>query len=333
MGTSLAGEAHAQPASPACGSTGRPWIAVHAAADLPRTVNGFVDLLRAELASRGIDLCTETPEAGAAAPIATIDLSTSPDEVTLGVEVHDAVTEKHVSREVRLRGVPPDSRPLTIALAADELLRASWAELALRSVPPPPRPVPVEVTRTVRESVAPVAAPPAAQPRVLLGVDGAFEHFASGTSLYGVDARFAAWLVPRFAVSLRVGLRSGTEIDAADGEVQTAAWLAGVGAQVTLTPPELLRWGIDAVAHFDVEHVSFTPTPGPSAVGTPASYFTLVTGLGAQAWLRVFSTLRVGAQAVALLPLRPVEAADNNVAIAGVSGVGIGALLGVWSTL
>ena len=333
LGTSLAGAANAQPASPTCGSTGRPWVEITAPADASRTVRSSVDLLRAELASRGIDLCTEIPVSGGPAPVATIELSSSPSEVSLDVEVHDAMTAKHVGREVSLRGIPPDGRPLTIALAADELLRASWAELALRSAPPPPRPVPVEVTRTVRESVAPVVAPAPSQPRVLLGVDAAFEHFTSGASLYGPDVRFAAWIVPRLAATLHLGLRSGSVIGAADGEVQPEAWLAGVGAQLTVTPPELLRWGIDAVARFDVEHVSFTPTPVASAVGTSGSDFALVAGLGAQTWLRLFPTLRVGAQVVALLPLRSVVPTDAKVDIAGVSGSGVGAMLGVWSTL
>jgi hypothetical protein len=168
---------------------------------------------------------------------------------------------------------------------------------------------------------------------VLLGVDGAFEHFASGSSFYGADARFAAWLIPRLAATFRGGLRSGSAIGATDGEVRPEAWLAGVGAEVGVTPPELLRWGLEAIARFDVEHVSFTPTPRASAVGAPLSDFALVAGLGAQAWLRILPTLRLGVQAVALLPVRPVEATDAHVEIAGVSGAGIGALFGVWSTL
>jgi hypothetical protein len=308
-------------------------VAVHAPADLPRNVKGFVALLRAELASRGIDLCAETSGAAASAPMATIDVSSAPDEVTLGVEVRDAVTAKHVSRDVSLGGVPSDSRSLTIALAADELLRASWAELALRDAPPPPHPVPAEVTKAVRESVVAASATTASPPHVLLGVDGAFEHFASGASLYGADARFAAWLLPRLAATLRVGLRSGSVLDAADGLVRPDAWLAGIGAQVGVTPPELLRWGIDAVARVDVEHVSFTPTPRGTAVGTSDGDFALVGALGVQAWLRLFPTLRLGAQIAALLPLRPVEATDAHVEVAGVSGAGIGAQIGLWSTL
>jgi hypothetical protein len=260
-------------------------------------------------------------------------VSSSPDEVTLAVDVHDAVTAKHVSRDVGLGPVPADSRPLTIALAADELLRASWAELALRSAPAPSRPVPPEVARTVRESVAAPPAPAPSPPRVLLGVDAAFEHYAAGTTLYGADARFAAWIVPRLAATLRAGLRSGTVVDAPDGQVQPEAWLAGVGVQVGITPPELRRWGVDAIARFDVEHVGFTPTPHASAVGVSGSAFALVAGLGAQAWLHILPTLRLGAQAVALLPVRPVDATDAGVEIMGVSGAGIGAQLGLWSTL
>lgn len=325
----------AQPsAAAACGTASRPWVAVHAPAELPGSVRGFVDLLRAELASRGIDLCAETSEgAAAAAPIATIDVASSPDEVTLSVEVHDAVTAKHVSRDVSLGGVPADSRPLTVALAADELLRASWAELALRRAPPTARPVPPEVTQTVRESVASSPTPPPAPPRVLLGVDAALERFASGTTFYGADASFAAWIVPRVAASLHAGLRSGAVIHASDGQVQPEGWLAGVGAQVGMTPPGMLRWGIDALARFDVEHVGFTPTAYGPAVGVQGSALAVLTELGAQAWLRILPTLRLGVRCVAMLPIRPVDATDAGREIAGVSGAGIGAQLGLWSTL
>ncbi len=60
------------------------------------------------------------------------------------LEVDDALTNKSVRREVDLGDVPASGRPRALALAAAELLRASWAELAL---PPParrprPRPLP-----------------------------------------------------------------------------------------------------------------------------------------------------------------------------------------------
>ncbi len=298
--------------------------------DLPRGLASFVGLLRAELASRGIDLCTSV-DAEPEPPLATIDVSSAPDAVSLGVEVRDAVTAKHVSRDVALSGVPTDSRPLTIALAADELLRASWAELALRTAAPPPRPVPVEVTRTVRETIEPAIAP-ASPPRFLLGVDGALQHFGSGTTMYGADARLGAWLAPRVAAGLRFGLLSGGAASATDGSVQPSAWIAGGAAVVTVTPPQH-RWGIDALGRFDVEHVSFVGVPRGTATGSSQSDYALLAGLGPQAWFRILPTLRVGAEVLAALPLRGVEAADAHVSFAGVSGVGVSTQLGVWSTL
>ena len=81
-------------------------------------------LLRLELASRGFELCEEggpqtTPS------IAVIDLTSHEDDVTLTVEVRDRVTAKRVAREVSVGSFPPDARPLVLAVAADELLRAS----------------------------------------------------------------------------------------------------------------------------------------------------------------------------------------------------------------
>lgn len=312
-----------------CGRGDWPWVGVHTSDDLSPGLASFVGLLRAELASRGIDLCPSL-ESGMQPPLATIQVSSSPDAVALGVEVRDAVTEKHVSRDVALGGVPADSRPLMIAAAADELLRASWAELALRTAPPPPRPVPVEVTRTVRETLAPPEA--AAAPRVLLGVDGALEHFSSGTTLYGADARLQAWSIPRLAAAVRAGLRSGAAVSAADGDVQPSVWILGAAVVGTITPPRD-RWGIDAVGRVDVEHVSFLATPRSPATGSTRSDYAVVSGLGPQAWFRLVPTLRIGAEVLALLPLRPVEATDAHTTIAGVSGAGWSATIGLFSTL
>ena len=315
--------------APACGRGGRPWVEVRASGELPRGLGSFVELLRAELASRSIELCASIDE-GRPAPLATIAVSSGPDAVTLGVEVRDAVTAKHVSRDVALGGVPADSRPLMIAVAADELLRASWAELALRTAPPPARAVPIEVTRSVKDSIEPPAA--LSSPRFLLGVDGSVERFGSGTTLYGADARFGAWLTPRIAAGLRLGLRSGAAVSAADGSVQPSAWLVGAAGTVTLTPPESW-WGVDAIGRFDVEHVSFVPTPLGTATGSSRSDVALLAGLGPQAWFRIASTLRLGAEVLAVVPVRPVDATDAHIGISGVSGAGVSTELGLWSTL
>ena len=121
--------------SSVCGESPRPWVQI-VTEDVPGSHVAFVSLLRAELASRGLDLCASSTDVGAP-PVATIRVSARPDAVALTVEVRDALTEKQVNRDVALAGIPPDGQPLTLALAADELLRASWAELTLRTAPPP----------------------------------------------------------------------------------------------------------------------------------------------------------------------------------------------------
>lgn len=316
-----------------CGASGRPWVQVRASSDLPKELSAFVELLRAELSSRGLDLC-EAADQGAPAPVAVVDVSPQPQSVTLTVEVRDALTAKHVSRDVSLAAIPRDGRPLTVALAADELLRASWAELALKTAPPPARPVPVQVTRAVRDALPPppaFASMPSAR-RLQLGVGFAWEHFAHGTTLYGADARLGARLTRRLEAAVRFGLRTGPSAAASDGAVHPSAWSAGLVAVVTLTPPEE-RWGVDAEGRADFERVTFVPTPRGAATGATQTDDALLTSLGPQGWFAVLPALRIGAEVLAVLPLRGVDATDAGTLVSGVAGLGWTAQVGLWGAL
>jgi hypothetical protein len=297
--------------------------------DVPPGLAAFVRLLGAELLSRGIELCTSRVDA-ASAPLATVRVSSSPDAVVLSVEVHDAVTAKHVSRDVALAGVPRDSQPLTIALAADELLRASWAELELHTAPPPALPVPPEVTRTVHEALVPAVAAPA---RVQLGVGFAWEQSTRGLTLYGADARLGAWWTRRFETAFQLGLRTGPTATASDGTVRPTAWSLGLAGIYTFTSPES-RWGVDGVASLGVERLTLVPTPSPGgATGSEQSGYAALAGLGPQGWFAVLPTLRVGAEVLGTLPLRGLEATDAGTRFVGLDGPGWAVQLGVWSAL
>ncbi len=292
--------------------SGRPWVKMIMPGALGPDVGQFVGLLRAELSTRGLDLCTSSPTP----PLATIQFSPGPNSVSLSVEVHDALTEKRLSRDVELAGVPPDGKSLTVALAADELLRASWAELTLRTAPPPSLPVPREVTEAVRDATMP------APRRLSFGMAFAAEHFASGTSLYGADVDVAAWLSQRLSLGLRVGLRTSTALAAKDGEVRTSAFAASVFLAFTLTPPER-RWGIDALALTGFESLTFAPTAGAGATGAPASDLAWLVEIGPAAWVRVLPGLRLGLEALGALPARPVHVTDAHEDVGGVAGPGI----------
>jgi len=81
----------------------------------------------AELAHRGVALCEEgTPRA----PDAVVQLAAT--DSTVEIQLDDRLTHKRVARDLSLASIPPNGRALAIAIAIDELLRASWAELTLR---------------------------------------------------------------------------------------------------------------------------------------------------------------------------------------------------------
>jgi hypothetical protein len=84
--------------------------------------------LAAELAHRGILVCNEG--ASPREPAAIVVLSA--DDARVVIELDDRVTHKRVGRDLTLSSIPANGRALAIAIAIDELLRASWAELTLR---------------------------------------------------------------------------------------------------------------------------------------------------------------------------------------------------------
>lgn len=84
--------------------------------------------LAAELGPRGYGVCTGRVVEGELA--AEIWLSMA-EPALVSIQIDDLVTGKRVWRDVPLTRIPPGGRALAIAIAADELLRASWAELDL----------------------------------------------------------------------------------------------------------------------------------------------------------------------------------------------------------
>ncbi|HLK39799.1 MAG TPA: hypothetical protein VKU41_23745 [Polyangiaceae bacterium] len=304
----------------ACGVPGRPWVEiVGSAPDLP-AVTG---LLRVELTGRGIDLCPPS-EGRDEPPIAAVSVDVSEQAARIVVEVRDRLTAKRVDREVDLGAVPRDGRPLTLAVAAAELLRASWAELALVGAPRTADEVPPAVEEAISRDLA---TPRRSSPSAGIGVSGALEHFGSGATLYGADVRGAAGFGPRFAAVFRLGLRAAPTAGAPDGEVHSSAWLAGAGAAVRITP-----WrtgGVDAVARFDVERVSYVAVPAPQARGAAETGTALLAGAGAQGWIEVGPSLRLVLDASLELPFQPVRAQDAGRDVTSVSGIGVAGGLGL----
>ena len=117
-----------------CGDGEGPWVSV--AFDRGTWQSELKQMvladLKAESYHRGISVC-HIDEAPARPALAAITISSSAmRRVTVTVEIRDAVTDKRVTRDVDLDHIPLDGRALALALAADELVWASWAELALK---------------------------------------------------------------------------------------------------------------------------------------------------------------------------------------------------------
>ncbi len=297
--------------APTCGASNRPWVKV-----TEGEASGVYESLRTELARRGLDVCAE---GGPAPPIASVVIAGTGDSPVIDVEVSDAVTTKRVARDVDLSTIPTDGRALTIALAADELLRASWAELALASATPVAS-VPPPVQAIVDDSMRPALSKRAA-PVGSIGVAIASEFFGGGQTQWGADARGAWFVTPRFSTTLRLGLRSAVAHSAPDGEVRASSILGGVGGSYLIAYGR--KVGVDAFARLDGMSVSYVGTARTSSTAFSGSALTLLLTGGGDVWWSIVPAFRLTAGLGALAPLRPIRATDGGATVVAVSGIGL----------
>lgn len=305
-----------------CGRAGRPWVGVaFAGAEwTPELRDGVLADLRAGLSLQGFDACP-VGTTGTRPPLAMIELSASdPDNVSVSIDVHDAITEKRLARDVDLSSVTQDSRSLSIAVAADELLRASWAELALADAPEPSVAPPPEVKATVRASLAPELAPePAARSR--LGARFAFEHHGGGLDLLGGDVHGAFGLGERVAIALSLGVRDGLSTDTGNGRVDARALAAAGEVQLALWPqPE--PWLLFASAGVGVASLELEGETSSSTRRSSAGAGLAVqarAGIGTA--IRLLGPLELQARAGLGVPLRSVEARDATRVVTSSSGL------------
>jgi hypothetical protein len=273
--------------------------------------------LAAGLEARHLQLCVTSTPAGAASALAISVIR--PD--TLSVTVSDAVTGKRLEREIPLATVPADARPLTVALVADELLRASWIELALPDAPAPARPVAPEIAALAR-------VPAASAPRAWeLGAALAAERFGGGTRQAGVDVVVRAaparplWLHAAFA------LRKAADVHAADGVVRATGLGADLGAEVAL-PPADRRWHLALGASGRLLRASLSGEPRPDARGGDATATAFYLCAGVRGALRLTRSFGLSLGAVLGVPVRGVDVLDGATRVAGLSGPMVSLALG-----
>jgi hypothetical protein len=274
--------------------------------------------LRAGLDSRGIDACPGDSGPSTEPPLATVRIvALDQKSVAVSVEIRDAVTEKRVSRDVDLTRVPADGRPFAVAIAVDELVWASWAELALarknrqtasaaRKAPPP------EVVAGVASELPPSAPAPE------LGVRFAAEHYLGGQTLLGADAATLLPLGARFSLDFAAGGRAGLRTSAPHGDVLSSAIGVAAGGRYAFVRTALADVGLSLGLRAAV--VRFRGAASLGFEESELSGLTLYGRGGAFALLRLAGPVGLDAALGAGAPFRSLEATDGGKVVTGVSG-------------
>lgn len=317
--------AHAQE-SPAC--AGGAAVVLHADVLEKPLRARFAEQLRAALAARHIELCA--PDGDGARPIAGIALEATENAsgaILLTVTVSDELTNKRVVRDVDLRDAPPDSRALLLAQAADELLRASWAELLVPDAPAPTREVPREVT----EAVLPAerhASPTARAPRVETFAGAGAEVFGSGQAQVGPEVAIGVFPLERFGALFRAGMRAASGTSTPSGDIDASALTFAVALLGGIAPRNG-RLGLDTGPELFITRARYEGRPVDGARGYNDEATAAHLAAALRGWIAIVGPLRVALDLRAGIPLHDVRVVGTEGTVSGVRGVLVGSTLGI----
>ncbi len=274
------------------------------------------------LASQGIDACvpTERPKNEALATL-SVEISTE-SKASVEIEVRDQVTRKRVGREVDLTQIPADGRELAVAIEADELLRASWAELALdtaRARAAKPKP---EVVASVSQALALQR-----QSAVGLGSRFAAEHYAGGTTLLGVDAFGELWPTGRLSFELAGSVRASPKVTSRHGDIRALAAGGALSGAFDLVAGS--RGALAAGLGVSASYLEFRAQAAPGAESSSYADLLLVARFGLGGRLSLGRSVALTAALGAGYALRGVEATDAAKVATGANGVELSAALGI----
>jgi hypothetical protein len=290
----------------------RPWVLLDASQTGKLSAGVLMDL-RAGLRPSSIEVCEgESGSLRALAMVVVRRLRAGRHRYS--VDVTDAVTEKRVGRDLDLGTLPEDGRTLALAVAAEELLRASWAELALRGVRSPETSAPPEVRAVVASSE------PTPAPRyTALGARFAIEHFAQGQTQFGADAFSFRPLSDELSMLLSLGVRRALSEPAPHGSIEARALSAELGLGLRLVRGGVLELGPFAGARalwLEFSGSGLEGVPERRAQGasvTARGGFSLA--FGAASVLRSYSSVGFG------VALKSFSAADAGEVVTGTAGL------------
>jgi len=309
-------------AESSCGTPGKPWVSVaFGDGEWSESLKASVlSDLRVGLARHGIEACPEG--AGPSEPrLAAVRIAWLPEpRVVVTVEIRDSVTQKRVSRDIDLSNVPSDGRGFAIAIATDELVWASWVELALVPRPTTPkRSAPPEVVEGVASELP-------HGPESRLGAAAALEHFGGGQTHLGADAALFVPLPARFGVDARLGVRTGRDTASEHGRVLSSALGLAAHVRYAFVQASSLELGVLAGARLALVRLEGDANEGAS--DRSASDLVVTARAGVASSLELFGGFWLELGGTAGYALRGFEVTDASRVVSGASGVELGASLG-----
>jgi hypothetical protein len=302
-----------------CPTAGRPFIEVVVEVEPPDRIiaDTLVKHLRAELSSRGIEVCEQ---AASRSQLGRVKLHVKRDgkgSVVAVIGLEDTLMKKEVTREIDLTALPDDARPTTVATSADELLRAAWAELTLADAPPPTSPPPAEVVEALRSTQKELASRDNTELGAFASGAVARRRTAVGGGLFA-----NGWLSPRVGIASMLEGGRGLSVESVDGHSRIDTVSIGLGP--TVSPfADHARSGVrfESLVHGTLALSS--GDAAPTAHGSSATAGSVEVSAGVRAWLRA-GPLGWTLGAAFRIPLRPVRADDEQrvvTALEGPSGV------------
>lgn len=308
-------------------------------------VAGLLGRMRVELLGDGIGEVRLLEEGGDAAGVgvAVVRIAAAPcapEAASFDVAVEDRVTRKQVRRVLDLAATASESRPRALALAVAELLRASWAELAVDDPPPEAPPALVEAMRLrwLRPRPEPVRdwAPrppsiPRRTPDPALTAAFVVRSFPAASAA-PLGGRAAIEMVPTdsFVVRVDVEVVTGRSFDPL-GEIELGLGTVGIGgvvvaslADVLLAIGPRLSGGV-AWVRGDPADAETTASDAFGAAITAGGTIECDVILG-RGW-----SLRFGAEVAGVI--LGLDATVGMTPVAGVSGPALGVWTGIARSL
>lgn len=267
--------------------------------------------LRAGLKAQGYAACEQRAAANDDASTLNLRATGEPSAISISISVTNPTPGvAPVARTFDATTFPEDSRPLAIAISAEELLRAA------RNQP--------RAARVVEVAPPPPPAPPAPSGRLgaaaLMRMDG----FTEGHLQYGPGVQAWYWFTPRWGAHLAGGFQWSPTVATGAGEFRARTWSVATGPSFALVPPASAR-GLQLDAGVALLGVSYEGPFQPGA--TPA--LAIVPYGGAGGWLNLGSAVRLIGQLRVGWAAQRVRIFDEEKLAPSVGALHLGAAIGV----